>query len=177
MQFILETRRLRLRELVVDDLDFVATMLGNPDVSRYYERIFTRRDAEAWLRRQVDRYQRDGHGLWLTVDRATGTPIGQVGLLIQQLEGVREPEVGWLLHRPFWGHGFATEAAAAVRDAAFSRWRHAHVVSLIRPVNLPSVRVAERIGMRPGRLVQFNGFEHIVFGVSAAECAQASTSG
>ncbi len=164
---ILETPRLRLREMVPDDLDFLATMLGNPDVSRYYERRFTRSDAEEWLERQLDRYRRDGHGLWLVTDREDDAPLGQVGLALQEVEGERLPEVGWLLHRPFWGHGYATEAGAAVRDAAFSRWRYPRVISLIRPENVPSQKVAQRIGMMAGRRVGFHGYVHIVFGQSS----------
>lgn len=169
MRTILETPRLRFRELGMDDLDFVAMMLGDPEVSFYYERSFTRQDAEAWLQRQLDRYRLDGHGLWLVVDRASGMSVGQVGLAIQEVEDVREPELAWLLHRPYWGCGYATEAGAAARDAAFERWHYPRVISLIRPVNLASQRVAERIGLRPGRLVQFHGFAHIVFELSAME--------
>jgi len=160
---VLETARLRLREMVPDDIGFVSAMLADPEVSLYYERRFSADEARTWLQRQRDRYARDGHGLWLVVDRETGDPIGQVGLAMQEVEGVRRPEVGWLLHRPFWGKGYATEAAAATRDAAFARWRYRQVISLIRPVNEASRRVAERIGMRAGPRVAFHGFEHIVY--------------
>ena len=160
---ILRTSRLALRELVVDDLDFVATMLAHPDVNRYYERRFTRPEAEAWLQGQLLRYAHDGHGLWLVSERASGRPVGQVGLLLQDVEGSRCPEVGWLLHRPYWGLGYATEAAAGTRDLARGRWGYTRLISLIRPVNLPSQRVAERIGMHPGPRVEFRGFEHIVY--------------
>jgi [ribosomal protein S5]-alanine N-acetyltransferase len=164
---VLETARLRLRELASGDLDFVAGMLADPEVARYYEKTFTRDDAEDWLRRQQARYARDGHGLWLAVDRATGAPVGQVGLVLQEVEGQMLPEIGWLLDRPFWGRGYASEAAAATREAAFARWRYPAVISLIRPVNERSRRVAERIGMQAGRLVSFHGYEHIVYGAGA----------
>jgi RimJ/RimL family protein N-acetyltransferase len=164
MDVVLETARLRLREMTRDDLDFVAAMMGDPEVSRYYERRFARSDAEAWLERQLARYARDGHGLWLVVDRASDEPVGQVGLMMQDVDGAVHPEIGWLLHRPFWGRGYATEAALAIREAAFDRWHYDHVISLIRPVNLPSQRVAIRVGMTPGPHTQFHGFETIVFG-------------
>jgi [ribosomal protein S5]-alanine N-acetyltransferase len=164
---ILETPRLRLRELTTTDLDFVAAMMADVEVTRYYGRRFNRPDAEIWLNHQLERYRVDGHGLWLVLDRQAGTPIGQVGLMLQDVEGEELPEVGWLLHRPFWGGGYATEAASATRDAAFTRWHYAAVISLIRPENFRSLKVAQRIGMRPGRVVEFQGFEHIVFHVAA----------
>jgi RimJ/RimL family protein N-acetyltransferase len=164
---ILDTARLRLREMTHDDLDFVAAMLADPEVSRYYERRFTRADARDWLDRQCGRYERDGHGLWLAIERASDRPVGQIGIATQEVEGVRHPEVGWLLDRPFWGRGYATEAGAACRDAGFERWHYDHLISLIRPVNTPSIRVAERIGMSPGPRVQFYGFEHIMFRTEA----------
>ena len=163
MSAVLETPRLRLREMQPDDLDFVAAMLGDPEVMRYYPRVQSRADAQGWLDRQRKRYIDDGHGLWLVLEKETGTPVGQVGLVMQEVEGARRPEVGWLLHRPYWGRGYATEAGCAVREAAFERWRYPMVISLIRPVNEPSRRVAERVGMSPGPLVQFHAFEHVMY--------------
>jgi RimJ/RimL family protein N-acetyltransferase len=164
---ILETARLRLREMMPADLDFVAAMLADRDVTRYYERTFTRADAQGWLDRQRKRYADDGHGLWLVLDRESDLPVGQVGLLMQEVEGARHPEIGWLLHRPFWGKGYATEAGVAVRDAAFQRWRYRNLISLIRPVNERSRRVAERLGFAPGPLVQFYGFETVMYQMTA----------
>jgi [ribosomal protein S5]-alanine N-acetyltransferase len=169
MSAVLETPRLQLREMVPDDLDFIATMLANAEVTRYYERTFTRADAEAWLERQRGRYTADGHGLWLVRERETGRPVGQVGLAMQEVEGTRRPEIGWLLHRPYWGRGYATEAGIATRDAAFTRWGYPQVISLIRPVNEPSRRVAERLGMQPGGRVCFHGFEHILYVMDAGD--------
>jgi RimJ/RimL family protein N-acetyltransferase len=176
MTIIARTPRLVLRELTPDDLDFVATMLAHPEVNRYYERQFARADAQVWLERQLTRYANDGHGLWLVTERESGTPVGQVGLALQDVEGSRHPEIGWLLHRPYWGRGYATEAAAATRDAARGRWGYGRLISLIRPVNTPSRRVAERIGLGPGPRVVFHGFEHIVYetepeaGQTTCEC-------
>jgi ribosomal-protein-alanine N-acetyltransferase len=170
MTTVLETERLLLREMVPADLDFVATMLADPEVTYYYERRFSRDEAKAWLDRQLNRYAHDGHGLWLVLERGTASPVGQVGLAMQDVDGVRRPEIGWLLHRPFWGRGYATEAGVATRDAAFARWGYPEVISLIRPVNEPSRRsrrVAERVGMRTGARVHFHGFEHILYVVDA----------
>lgn len=165
MNAILQTPRLRLRELEPEDLDFVAAMMGDAEVMRYYPKPLDRSEAKVWLHRQLARYENDGHGLWLVELRSTGEPVGQIGLIRQIVEDAPEREIGWLLHRPYWGNGYATEAAAAVRDLAFTTWDRPYVISLIRPVNVPSQAVARRIGMTPTRPVEFHGYEHVVWRV------------
>ena len=160
---VIETDRLILREMVPADIDFLAAMMADPEVSHHYDRRFSREAADEWLHRQLERYHSDGHGLWLAVDKVSREPVGQVGLMLQSVDGKRRPEIGWLLDRRYWGHGYATEAGSAVRDAAFTRWNYPEVISLIRPTNMPSIRVAERIGMKPGPKVWFNGAEHVVY--------------
>ncbi len=160
---ILDTERLTLRELVPGDLDFLASMMADPEVSHHYDRRFSRDAADQWLHRQIERYHTDGHGLWLALEKATGTPVGQIGLILQTIAGQARAEIGWLLDRPYWGKGYATEGGIAVRDAAFTRWKYPEVISLVRPANTPSQRVAERIGMTAGPTVWFNGFEHVVY--------------
>ena len=164
---ILETERLTLRELEPNDLDFLASMMADPEVSHHYDRRFSREAADEWLHRQLERYATDGHGLWLAMDTATRTPVGQVGLIMQTVQGQKRPEIGWLLDRKQWGKGYATEAGAAVRDAAFSRWKYSEVISLIRPANTSSQKVAERLGLTAGPKVWFNGSEHTIYRIEA----------
>jgi RimJ/RimL family protein N-acetyltransferase len=160
-----ESPRLRFRELAVADLDFVAAMLADPEVMRYYPKRYTREEAAAWIQRQRDRYERDGHGLWLVSDRTSGEPRGQVGLVMQDVDGRREAEVGYLVHRPFWRQGLATEAACATRDWAFATLGWPRVISLIRPENQPSRGVAEKLGMAVEKRALHAGIEHLVYAV------------
>jgi RimJ/RimL family protein N-acetyltransferase len=160
---VLETPRLALRELTADDLDFVAAMLDDAEVMRFYPQRYDRAGAQVWIERQIERYRREGHGLWLAVVRDTGAPVGQVGLHNQEVDGVLWPEIGYLLHRPFWGRGFATEAACAVRDHAFAHYGYARVISLIRPDNAASQAVARRMGMGEVGTTEHAGMPHLVF--------------
>ena len=170
MSTIIETPRLALREMTLDDLDFVALMLADPEVMRFYPKRYSRDEAESWVRRERDRYAQHGHGRWLVQDRVTAQPVGQVGLILQRVEGVDEPEVSYLIHRPFWGRGYATEAALATRDHAFEVLDKPRVISLIRPKNIPSQGVARKLGMEPeGRTVEHGGFEHLLFSVVRIE--------
>jgi RimJ/RimL family protein N-acetyltransferase len=169
MQSILETERLWAREMSLADLDFIAGMLADPEVMRFYPKRYTREEAQGWVERQMARYREHGHGLWLVLERETSRPVGQVGLARQVVDGREEPEVGYLIHRPFWRRGYAYEAAAATRDHAFSALGHPRVISLVRPENVPSQGVARKLGMQPERTTTFAGLEHIVFSVSRVD--------
>lgn len=162
---ILETPRLQLREMIESDLDFLAAMLGDPEVMRFYPKPLTREEAREWLERQWSRYAEYGHGGWLALDRANGESVGQISLVMQEVDGVMEPEIGYILHRPFWRRGLATEGALAVKRHAFEERGYDHVISLVRPVNIPSQGVARKLGMTPVREAMFRGYNHFVFTV------------
>jgi ribosomal-protein-alanine N-acetyltransferase len=169
MTVILTTPRLLLREMTRDDLPFMTALLGDPEVTRFYPYVFGLSDAEEWVARQIARYEREGHGGWLAVDRATGEPVGQVGLSLQLVEGVMEPEIGYLIRRDRWRQGLAGEAACAVRDHAFGALGKLHVISLIRPINHPSRGVARKMGMRVVKLTLHAGLEHLVYRIDRGE--------
>lgn len=168
MNVILETLRLALRELVSEDLDFVAEMLADPEVMRYYPKTYSRAEAAGCMGNQIEKYRRDGHGLWRVSLRETDEPVGLVGLVLQEVDGETFQEIGYLIHRPHWRRGYATEAALGVRRYAFEERRLPCVVSLVRPENVPSVAVAAKLGMTPEREVRFGGFQHLVYALPQA---------
>lgn len=163
MQLILETSRLLLREMNPEDLDFMAEMLGDPEVMRFYPETDDRAGAAASIQRQMDRYAKYGYGPWLVVSKELGRPVGRIGLIHQVVEGVDETEVGYMIHRPFWRQGLAFEAAAACRDYAFTTLGRDHVISLIRPENVPSQAVARKLGMKPEKEIMHWGLRQMVF--------------
>ena len=167
---MLETARLRLREMTLADLDFVAGMIAHPEVMRFYPKCYGRDEAREWVERQRRRYAEHGHGLWLVEERRSAEPVGQAGLVVQDLGGGQQFEIGYLVHRPFWRRGYATEAALRVRDYAFTARGLDRVISLIRPENLPSQGVARKLGMAPERETLFKGFRHLVFAVTRWQC-------
>ena len=165
MKLILETPRLQLREMTPDDLDFMAEMLGDPDVMRFYPQTEDRAGAAASIQRQIERYAAWGYGPWLVVSKETGQPLGRVGLLRQEIDAAEEVEVGYMIHRPHWRQGLAFEAASACRDYVFTTLGRNHVISLIRPENLPSQAVARKLGMKPEKEIMHWELKHIVFGM------------
>ena len=140
---------------------------------QYYPRTFARKDAEEWIERNLKRYTEHGHGLYAIVLKESGDVIGDCGLVTQEIEGGPELEVGYHLRRDQWGHGYATEAARACMQHAFQALKAPKVISLIRPENLPSRRVAERNGMKIERKITYFGLPHLVYAMKREDYGQA----
>jgi ribosomal-protein-alanine N-acetyltransferase len=165
----LETERTFMREILGNDFDFLLRMMSDAEVMRYYPRPYGDKDVRGFINRMRMRYREDGCGLWLLLSRQSGEPLGRVGLLRQTVNEVDEFEISYMIHRPFWRLGYATEAGTAVRDYAFSERRLPRVVSLIRPENVPSQGVAKKLGMTAQGTTEQAGLEHVVFAVSCPE--------
>src|ERR1700730_6753965 len=97
--------------------------------------------------------------------------IGDCGIILQQVDGEQLYEIGYHLRRAFWGQGLATEAAGACRDWAFAHLKTERLISLIRPENLPSCRVAERVGMIVWKEVNWRGLPHYVYSIERGKAA------
>ncbi len=138
--------RLAFRRMDEDDLDDVARLLGDPVVMEHYPAPKSRDEATAWIRWNVDGYARDGFGLWLLHD-VDGRFVGECGLTWQRVDGVEDLEIGYHLLPDRQGAGFATEAASACRDIARERGIE-RLIAIVVPENLPSRRVAEKVGLQ-----------------------------
>jgi len=160
----LETARLRLREMTPLDAPALFAVWGDTETMRWYPRPLTREEADGWVARQMERYP-SGTGLLAMILKETGEVIGDCGPVWHEPEGPPEVEIGYHVRRDCWNRGYATEAARAVRDYAFTRLGCDHVISLIRPENLPSRRVAEKNGLTLHRMVFWRDYEHCVYRV------------
>lgn len=166
---ILQTARLLLRELTPQDADALALVLSDPKTMRYYPAPYDHAGVEQWIARNRRRYRDDGVGLWAVELTKTQEIIGDCGIILQQVEGESLYEIGYHLRRDFWGQGLATEAAIACRDWAFAHLKTERLISLIRPENLPSRRVAERTGMTLWKEVNWRGLPHCVYSIERAQ--------
>jgi len=172
---ILQTTRLLLREFTPQDADALALVISDPETMRYYPAPYDRAGVEHWIERNRQRYQDDGVGLWAMELKniqdsdvqgfESHTMIGDCGITRQQVAGEYLYEIGYHLRRDFWGQGLATEAAIACRDWAFAHLKTERLISLIRPENLPSRRVAERNGMTFWKEVNWRGLQHCVYSI------------
>jgi RimJ/RimL family protein N-acetyltransferase len=162
----LETERLLLRPLSLDDLDALAPFYADPEVMRYMGgKTLTREETAAGIARMVGWFEADGFGQLAVLRKEDGELLGRCGLLIWETEpwkplskaeadGETETEVGYALGQPHWGRGYATEAATAVRDYARTELGETRLIALIQQGNEPSRRVAEKLGMEYERDVE-----------------------
>jgi RimJ/RimL family protein N-acetyltransferase len=163
----LETERLLLRPLSLEDLDVFAAFYSDPEVMRYLGagRTLSPDETAASFRRMLRSFELDGFGQ-LAVERAkNGELVGRCGFLVWNAETLTptteaeataptELEIGYALGRDFWGQGYATEAATVVRDQALGPMGRTRLIAFVRPENLASARVAEKLGMRHERDVE-----------------------
>jgi RimJ/RimL family protein N-acetyltransferase len=145
------------------DAERMYALLADPEVMRGLgkEPVSTLDEAQAMIEDGLGSWRTDGLGPFIVETVAPDRQVvGQAGLMVFDTcgwtpstwadAGTRaQPELGWALVRAHWGHGYATEAAAAIRDWACERRSIGQLVSLISPGNIASQRVAERLGAVP----------------------------
>jgi [ribosomal protein S5]-alanine N-acetyltransferase len=166
---ILETPRLLLREFVLNDVPALGKVLSDPITMRYYPHPYDEEGVRDWIDRNRWRYQEQGHGLWAMVLKTSGELIGDCGLIKQMVGGIDETEIGYHVRRDLWNQGFATEAARACRDHGFTHLPVDRLISLIRPENHPSCRVAEKNDMRVISEVMWHELLHYVYAIDRSE--------
>lgn len=162
----LKTERLVLRMLREDDLDEYAAMAADPEVTRYLGDGSTLARADAWRQMAMilGHWRLRGYGMWAAEEISTGRLAGRIGFF--NPEGWPGFELGWTLRREFWGRGYATEGARAALEYGFTEMNRERVISLIRPANAPSIRVAERLGEKLEGTVDLHGNEALVYAIT-----------
>jgi ribosomal-protein-alanine N-acetyltransferase len=155
-----ETERLLLRMWRVDDAAPLAEIYDQPEYLETMPPADAPEQIEGWRRRWAD----DGFGHWAACDRETGRLVGRIGLLRHRDWPLVEApvEVGWVLHRDYWGRGLATEGGRAAIDV----WRRDlpgddTIYSFTIPRNTRSRAVMERLGLTYGGSTPWRGLEHV----------------
>ena len=155
-----ETERLRLRPFVDQDAVPLHQILAVDGVLRYYpssdppdlERV------ERLVSRQLEHWEEHGYGWWAVDDRAKNMElIGWSGL--QYLPETDEIEIGYLLTRPFWGQGLATEGARVGMNFGLKTLQIPTIIGIVHPENLASQRVLEKIGLQYQVKAEYFGME------------------
>jgi RimJ/RimL family protein N-acetyltransferase len=166
-QLSLSTDRLRLRPPTPHDAEALYNLFADEEIMGGLNRepVSAVERARAMIEEGMGGWRADGLGPFILQTRGTDRRVvGQAGLMIFDTRGWTpstwaqagshaQPELGWALIRAHWGHGYATEAAAAIRDWARESRSISELVSLISPDNVRSQRVAERLGATPTETV------------------------
>jgi [ribosomal protein S5]-alanine N-acetyltransferase len=155
-----ETDRLILRQITVDDAEYLYRIYNDPLNMEFMGTAPDSIEIERFnIQKHIaDYYEKYGFGLWATILKENNQLIGRCGLLYQEIEGGKELEIAYLIEHKFWGKGLATEASRAVLELAFEKYNFERVVALINPKNVASVRVAGKIGMKYEREVAYKDF-------------------
>jgi RimJ/RimL family protein N-acetyltransferase len=168
-RFVLETERLWLRELTLDDVDDLHEVLGDAHSMRFYPHPFSREEVLGWIEWARRSYAEHGHGLWGLVLKESGELVGDCGLAVHEVDGDRLVEVGYHVKPSHQRRGLATEAALVCRDHAFEAVGVDRLIALVRVENAPSAEVAHNVGMTVWKETMRGGFRHHVFSITRQE--------
>jgi [ribosomal protein S5]-alanine N-acetyltransferase len=160
---LIETARLRLCGLEERHFNAYAAMLADPDNTRWVGSGEPLDRMNAWrsMAMLIGHWQLRGFGMWAVERLDDGAFLGRVGLM--RPEGWPDVEAGWMLCREHRGHGYATEAGAAVLDFAWRKLHLPRVISLVRSGNEASDHVAQRLGGEHVDDIDFLGAHTHVF--------------
>lgn len=144
---LLETKRLLLRELKQNDFNALLSFLNDPQTMYAYEHGFSKKEVQALLEKQIHSYAVNNFGLWAAILKETETCIGLCGITLQAYKEKQVPELGYIFQKGYWHQGYAAESALACKEYAFENLELPQLYAIIRDSNLPSQKLAERLGM------------------------------
>jgi ribosomal-protein-alanine N-acetyltransferase len=162
----IKTARLSLQPLHSTDAVRLHQIYQTEGVLRYFPNPNppALKRVERFLAGQQEHWEKYGYGNWGILPEGESEIIGWAGL--QYLPELDKTEVGFLLDRPFWGKGYASEAAAASLHFGFERFQLDRIIALVHPDNLASRRVIEKCGMVLQDTMQLWGMELMRYVIS-----------
>jgi len=149
---IIETERLALRELTLEDLSATRDIVCDEQTMYAWNGAWSEEENLEGIQKQIRGYREDGFGRWAVVLKETGAFIGMCGLQWCETDRDRVLEIGYLFNRAYWHNGYAAEAAIACKRHAFDVLGFDEVFSLVRDTNIASMNVAIRNGMTIRRI-------------------------
>lgn len=154
---VIETERLDLRKLAVEDAEFILGLLNEPSFLRFIgdKGVRTLEDARGYiLTGPVASYEQHGFGLWLVALRDSNVPIGICGLL--KRDSLPDVDVGFAFLPQFCSRGYAYESASAAISFGAKVMGLQRIVAITNPDNAASIKVLEKLGLRFERMIRLS---------------------
>lgn len=146
--YLIQTNRLGIRPLQEDDLVSLTSILGNPLSMEFSVKgPLTQQEIIEFLKQRFAEYQRFGFSSWAVELKNDGAFIGIAGIRHMIVDNIDEIEIGFRLNPMYWSHGYATEAAMAIRHYAFNTLGMQRLIAIVEPKNIRSIRVVEKLSM------------------------------
>ncbi|MDR3644528.1 MAG: GNAT family N-acetyltransferase [Clostridia bacterium] len=159
---VIETERLYLRELVIDDKKELERVLSDPESMKFSLNPFSEEKVESWISWNIENYRKYNHGLWAVILKEGNIFIGDCGITMQNIGDETVPEIGFHIIKDYCNRGFATEAALACKEYAFDVLKYPKIFSYCTVRNIPSQKIAEKIGMQVYKYFEKYGEKQIV---------------
>lgn len=160
---ILETERLRLRKFTLDDTKFIIELLNSPGWIEFIgdRNVKTEEQAIEYLKNgPLKSYKQNGFGLSL-VETKDDQPIGMCGIL--KRDTLENPDIGFAFLPEFTGKGYAYEIANATLSYAINNLKISKISAITLPHNISSIKLLEKIGMKPVKSFLQNGEDLLLF--------------
>ncbi|KIL44611.1 GNAT family N-acetyltransferase [Jeotgalibacillus soli] len=162
---ILSTERLILREFNEEDARSLHPVFSDEETMKFYPAPLNFEQTKEWIKRNQDRYKKNGFGLWAVCLKEKGELIGDCGLIKQVIDDTQEVEVGYHINRDYWSQGFGSETVSACMQFGFNEWSLKKLISIIDPHNAASVRVAEKNGFTKEKEVFIFKKNHYIYSI------------
>jgi ribosomal-protein-alanine N-acetyltransferase len=157
MMYVFKTPRLGFRKWKVEDRASFARLNGDEETMKYFPEPMTRKASDDLVDRIELHFEKHGYGYYAVDELSTGKFIGFIGFGRPRFDADFTPciEIGWRIHKDFWGNGYGTEGALACLDYAFDHLGLEEIYAMTATYNTPSERVMQKIGM-----MRIGAFDH-----------------
>lgn len=145
---IIETNRLILRKINKGDYLEIANILQDIDVMYAWEKCFSNDEVKLWINKNLKKYDNEGYSYFLAIEKENNTVVGVIGPLVEEINDELFIGIAYILNKKSWGKGYAVEGARACIEYAFNNLNAMKVIAQIRPNNINSISVAQKLNMK-----------------------------
>lgn len=166
-KFLIESPRLFLRKIQQEDFSSLKEILSDIEIMYAWEHAFSDEEIHKWINENLRRYEDDGYSYFAVIEKSSCKFLGVCGLIDEHADSEKHLGIGYIFNKKYWGNGFAFESAESCIKYAADKLKASEITAQIRPENLSSRRVAEKLGMTEKKqfVKIYNGKEmpHILY--------------